>query len=102
MFLLPKLYPKNQSLLTSGVPLFFLSGICRLSGAAGPDGYLHAWQDPHTEDLSYPDLPSSLMAEDPREHCDGLVPGGPELRGEGTTRSQVSLLWHMGNPPWQH
>lgn len=70
--------------------LFFPSGICRLSGAAGPDRYLHAWQDPHTEDLSHPDLPSSLMAEDPREHCDGLVSGGPEVRGEGTMRSQVS------------
>lgn len=44
--------------------LSFLAGIRRLPGAAGPDRNLYAWQDPHAEDLSHPDLPSSLVAKD--------------------------------------
>ena len=68
----------NQSLSVSTLLLFLPSGVRGLSGAAGPDRYLHARQDPHAEDLSHPDLPSSLVAEDPREHRYGLVSGAPE------------------------
>ena len=78
--------------MISSITFFFLTGVCRLSGAAGPDRYLHARQDPHTEDLSHPDLPSSLVAEDPREHRYGSVSGGLELRAEEAMKSQVTML----------
>ena len=84
--------------MASSVTLVFLSGVRRLSGAAGPDGHLHAWQDPHPEDLPHPDLPSSLVAEDPREHRYGLVSGRLELRVEDATKTQVSFrfgVWGM-------
>ena len=38
-----------------------------LQSAAGPDGHLHARQDPHAQDFAHPDLPRALVAEDPRE-----------------------------------
>lgn len=86
-------YVLRTSALLFGVTYTFFvpSGICRLSGAAGPNRYLYAWQDPHAEDLSHPDLPSPLVAEDSREHRDGLVSGGSRTRARGTTRSQVRL-----------
>lgn len=73
-----------------------------LSGAAGPDWYLHARQDPHPEDLSIQISPSSPVAEDPREHRYGLVSGAPELRGKAPTESPVCLLARSlgcGDPP---
>lgn len=54
---------------------FSFAGICWLSGAAGFDRYIYAWQDPHAEDFSHSDFPSSLVAKDPREHCNGFVSG---------------------------
>lgn len=80
----------SQSLSVSTVLLCLPSGVRGLSGAAGPDRYLHARQDPHPEDLSYPDLPSSLVAEDPREHSYGLVSGAPELRGKAPQKVQFA------------
>lgn len=74
----------------------FLAGVCGLPGTAGSDRYLHAWQDPHPEDFSHPDLPSSLVAEDPREHRYGLVSGGLELGMKVTESGQLARLC-MGN-----
>ena len=47
----------------------------RLSGAARPDGHLHARQDPDAQDLADPDLPRAPVAKDPRVGRDGPVPG---------------------------
>ena len=82
--------PESQSL-----PLFLASGVRGLSGAAGPDRDLHAWQDPHAEDLSHPDLPRSPVAEDPREHRYGLVSGAPELRRKDAAESPVCSLFRV-------
>lgn len=46
-----------------------------LTGATGSNGHLYAREDSDAEDLSYPDLPSPLVAEDPRVGGDGLVSG---------------------------
>mmetsp|Transcript_9140 Transcript_9140/g.25471 ORF Transcript_9140/g.25471 Transcript_9140/m.25471 type:complete len:213 (-) Transcript_9140:2208-2846(-) len=46
-----------------------------LPGATRPHRHLHARQDSHTQDLPHPDLPSASLAEDPRVHHHGLVPG---------------------------
>lgn len=54
---------------------FSFAGVCWVPGAAGFDRDLHARQNPHTEDFPHPDFPSSLVAEDPREHCHGFVSG---------------------------
>ena len=44
-----------------------------VAGAIGPDGHLHARQDPDAEDQSHPDLPGPLVAEDPRVGRHGPV-----------------------------
>ena len=31
-------------------------GVRRLSGTTGPHWNIHAWQDPHTEDLTYSNI----------------------------------------------
>ena len=36
----------------------------RLPGPIGPDGHLHAREDPDAEDLADPDLPRASVAED--------------------------------------
>ena len=46
-----------------------------LPGATRPHRHLHARQDSHAEDLPHPDLQSASLAEDPRVHHHGLVPG---------------------------
>ena len=49
--------------------------LCSSTGTTGPDGYIHARQDPHTEDLAHPNLQSSFVAEGSRIYCHGLVSG---------------------------
>ena len=44
-----------------------------LPSAAGSDWHLHAWQDPHPQDLPHPDLQGALVAEGARERGHGLV-----------------------------
>mmetsp|Transcript_10158 Transcript_10158/g.30033 ORF Transcript_10158/g.30033 Transcript_10158/m.30033 type:complete len:262 (-) Transcript_10158:2381-3166(-) len=46
-----------------------------LPGAARPHGHLHAWQDPHAQDLAHPDFPRPPVAEDPRVRRHGPLPG---------------------------
>lgn len=57
--------------------LFVCLSSCDLMapGATGPDRDLHARQDSHPQDLPHPDLPSPLVAEDPRVGGHGLVSG---------------------------
>lgn len=55
--------------------LFFSLGIRGFPGAVGSHWNLHAWQNSHSQDLLDPDLQSSLVAEDSREHCHGSVSG---------------------------
>ena len=47
--------------------------VCGLPSAAGSNRHLHARQDPHTQDLSHPDLQGSPVAEGARECGHGLV-----------------------------
>ena len=51
------------------------TGVRGLPSAAGLDRNLHARQDPHPEDLPHPDIPCSLVAENPRERRHGSVSG---------------------------
>jgi len=60
---------------TNAVVVFPRAGVRGFPGTARPDGHLHARQDPHTEDLPHPDLPCSLVAEDPRERRHGSLSG---------------------------
>ena len=46
------------------------AGVRRLPGAIGPDGHLHARQDPHVEDFINTNLPRAPLAEDPRVGAD--------------------------------
>ena len=39
-------------------------GLRWFPSTARPHWDIHAWQDPHTEDLTDPDIPSSFVAED--------------------------------------
>ena len=39
-------------------------GICRLTSTVGSNWYIYAWEDPHTEDLTDPNIQSSFVAED--------------------------------------
>ena len=50
-------------------------GVRWFPSAAGLDRYLHARQDPHSQDISHSDLQSSFVAESARECCHGSLSG---------------------------
>ena len=67
-------------------PYPFPVGVRWFPSAAGLDRYLHARQDPHSQDISHSDLQSSFVAESARECRHG------SLSGEGGVTYKLEYL----------